>query len=199
MYYSNGWGGIEVVSIDENFNKTLIEKGGLLLLYHSHLALDLKNKHLFYSARHIIWRMDLDGSNRMQFVYSNVSYPNGLVVLHQGRKLCWLDHGRRELSCIGLDQRNRRVVYDNIQASPSCMTALNEKRFYWTTFTEKKVHSVSISGEGYTTFEVQNARLIHDVKDMTENCLSVETECAVNNGGCPHMCLPKTDGGVSCF
>uniref|UniRef100_A0A914WT52 CARD domain-containing protein n=1 Tax=Plectus sambesii TaxID=2011161 RepID=A0A914WT52_9BILA len=199
IYYNIYSGKIGVFNLIGNFTKTLIETDKLTYEYNSHLALDLKNRYLFYSSPSRIWRVGLDGLNRTEFASSFVEYPTALVILNKRRELCWLDAMRKELSCIGLDQRNRRVVYDNIPMSPlSSLTAHNEERFYWTTSNEKIVHTVSIFGEYFTTFEVQKEGLLYAVSDTIESGLQVETECAVNNGGCPYLCLPKTGGGVSC-
>uniref|UniRef100_A0A914V6G0 Protein kinase domain-containing protein n=1 Tax=Plectus sambesii TaxID=2011161 RepID=A0A914V6G0_9BILA len=199
VYYSTIKGMIGVFSLSKNYTSILI-KPQHPSTGSQRLALDLKNRHLFRCSSGSIWRVNLDGSNEQQFVHTNVSRPTGVVVLHHRRELCWVDDVKRELSCIGLDQRNRRLVYNNIQQIDIwCMTALNEEQFYWTALDEeKRVYSVSISGGNYATYEMQSGGFMQDVSNMTEDCFSDETECAVNNGGCSGLCLPRTGGGVSC-
>uniref|UniRef100_A0A914VTV9 Uncharacterized protein n=1 Tax=Plectus sambesii TaxID=2011161 RepID=A0A914VTV9_9BILA len=198
VYYTTSNSVIGVVSLNENYKKKLIEKDTLGSTNPSHLALDLKNKHLFFSSPRFIWRANLDGTNIVKFVSSDVGFPTGLVILHQRSELCWVDRSRVELSCIGLARQNRRLVYNKTQGALWSLTALSEKQFYWTNSNENKVQSVSIFGDGYSTFSVQNEDVIGGVNDMNEKCLPVETECAVRNGGCPYLCLPMTGGGVSC-
>uniref|UniRef100_A0A914VKD9 Nidogen-1 n=1 Tax=Plectus sambesii TaxID=2011161 RepID=A0A914VKD9_9BILA len=191
---------IGVVSLDGKYQKTLISEG---LVNPRALAIDLRNRHLFYSDWHrekpIIGRVDLDGSNRMTFIDTDIHLPNGLVVLHQRRELCWVDAGQQRLACIGLDQRNRRVVYAPLEY-PFGLTVHNEERFYWTDWKDNKVHSVSVYGEGYTSFQasIGGSGKVYGIAAVPDKCHGTDTECANNNGGCPYLCLPKAAGGVSC-
>jgi hypothetical protein len=82
----------------------------------------------------IIKRVDMDGANVTIFVDSNISKVGPLVVLQQRQELCWGDNGwlTAHIACIGLDQRNRRVVFENISGRIFALTAHNDERFYWT-------------------------------------------------------------------
>jgi hypothetical protein len=94
---------------------------------------------LFYSDWHrefpVIGRVDLDGSNRRNFVDADIHLPNGLAILAQRRELCWVDAGKQRLSCIGLNGHGRRVVYAPLEY-PFGLTVHNEQRFYWTDWKE---------------------------------------------------------------
>lgn len=59
----------------------------------------------------------------------------GLAVLLERRELCWVDAGLQQLSCVGLNGLNRRVVYAPLQY-PFGLTVHNEQRFYWTDWSE---------------------------------------------------------------
>uniref|UniRef100_A0A914VJR1 Uncharacterized protein n=1 Tax=Plectus sambesii TaxID=2011161 RepID=A0A914VJR1_9BILA len=63
-----------------------------------------------------------------------------------------------------------------------------------------KVHSVSVYGEGYTSFQasIGGSGKVYGIVAVPDKCHGTDTECANNNGGCPYLCLPKAAGGVSC-
>jgi hypothetical protein len=99
-------------------------------------------RHLYFSSNEIgrerIERVDLDGKNRTTFVDSDINGVKGLVILEQRNELCWAQNGNasslvRQLSCIGLDQRNRTVVFEySSQDHIRDLSLQNDERFYWT-------------------------------------------------------------------
>ncbi|VDK54857.1 unnamed protein product [Gongylonema pulchrum] len=99
----------------------------------------MRLRFLYYSDWHrehpVIGRMRLDGTENIPFVNTDIHLPNGLAVLLERRELCWVDAGLQRLSCIGLDGRNRRIVFAPLQY-PFGLTVHNEQRFYWTDWSE---------------------------------------------------------------
>uniref|UniRef100_A0A9J2PVJ1 Nidogen n=1 Tax=Ascaris lumbricoides TaxID=6252 RepID=A0A9J2PVJ1_ASCLU len=185
---------IGVASLDGKYQKTLINEG---LVNPRALAIDLRNRHLYYSDWHrenpLIGRVDLDGRNNIPFVNNELYLPNGLTVLEERRELCWVDAGMQRLSCIGLDGRNRRVVFAPLEY-PFGLTTHNEQRFYWTDWKDNQIHSVSIYGDGYLSFPatIGGSGRLYGIASVPLQCKGTPTACAVNNGGCQYMCLPGT-------
>lgn len=60
----------------------------------------LASRKLYYSDWHrerpLIGRLNLDGTNKESFVSENIALPNGLVILHRRRELCWGDAGNEK-------------------------------------------------------------------------------------------------------
>uniref|UniRef100_A0A158Q8F9 Nidogen-1 n=1 Tax=Elaeophora elaphi TaxID=1147741 RepID=A0A158Q8F9_9BILA len=192
---------IGVVSLDGKYYKTLINEG---LVNPRALAIDLTDRYLYYSDWHrenpVIGRVRLDGTENSAFITTEVNLPNGLAVLVERRQLCWVDAGLQHLSCIGLDGKNRRIVYAPLQY-PFGLTIHNEQRFYWTDWNDNKIHSVSINGDGYLSFPatIGGSGRLYGLVSVPLRCKGVATACAVNNGGCKHLCLPgKTDVTCAC-
>jgi len=183
---------IGVLSLNGEYHKAIVTEG---LVNPRALALDLRNRHLFYSDWHrenpLIGRVDLNGANRRDFVTTEIRLPNGLAVLDQRRELCWVDAGYQRLSCIDLEGRNRRVVYAPLEY-PFGLTVHNDQRFYWTDWKDNKIHTVSIYGEGYTSFSasIGGSGKLYGIVSVSRQCPGVATDCALNNGGCPYLCLP---------
>ncbi|EJW78690.1 hypothetical protein WUBG_10400 [Wuchereria bancrofti] len=192
---------IGVASLDGKYYKTLINEG---LVNPRALAIDLTDRYLYYSDWHrenpVIGRVRLDGTENSAFISTEVNLPNGLTVLLERRELCWVDAGLQQLSCIGLNGQNRRIVYAPLQY-PFGLTAHNEQRFYWTDWSDNKIHSVSINGDGYMSFPATTggSGRLYGLVSVPLRCKGVATACAVNNGGCEHLCLPgKIDVTCAC-
>ncbi|KAK6108182.1 G2F domain family protein [Brugia pahangi] len=192
---------IGVASLDGKYYKTLINEG---LVNPRALAIDLTDRYLYYSDWHrenpVIGRVRLDGTENSAFISTEVNLPNGLTVLLERRELCWVDAGLQQLSCIGLNGQNRRVVYAPLQY-PFGLTVHNEQRFYWTDWSDNKIHSVSVNGDGYISFPATTggSGRLYGLVSVPLRCKGVATACAVNNGGCEHLCLPgKIDVTCAC-
>ncbi|MCP9264851.1 Nidogen-1 [Dirofilaria immitis] len=183
---------IGVLSLDGKYYKTLINEG---LVNPRALAIDLTDRYLYYSDWHrenpLIGRVRLDGTENSAFITADVHLPNGLTVLLERRQLCWVDAGLQQLSCIGLNGNNRRIVYAPLQY-PFGLTVHNEQRFYWTDWSDNKIHSVSVNGDGYISFPatVGGSGRLYGLVSVPLRCKGVATACAVNNGGCEYLCLP---------
>ncbi|KAK0410862.1 hypothetical protein QR680_005366 [Steinernema hermaphroditum] len=193
IYYSDSVKDvIGVASLDGKMHKTLLSEG---LVNPRDLTIDLDDRRLYYAdwnrERPIIGRMDLDGSNNEVFLEEDIQLPNGIVIVHSRHELCWLDAGTKQLSCIGTDGRNRRTVYAPLE-HPFGLTIHNEQRFYWTDWKDKRVHSVSIYGQGYTSFatSIGTSANLFGITAVNKQCPGAPTSCANNNGGCSHLCLP---------
>ncbi|TKR60671.1 hypothetical protein L596_027883 [Steinernema carpocapsae] len=172
-------------------HKTLLSDG---LVNTRDLAIDLDDRRLYYAdwnRERPIGRMDLDGSNNEVFIEDDIQLPNGIVVVPSRHELCWLDAGTKRLSCIGTDGRNRRTVFASLE-HPFGLTVHNEQRFYWTDWKDKRVHSVSIYGQGYTSFatSIGTSANLFGITAVNKQCYGSPTSCANNNGGCEKMCLP---------
>ncbi|OZC09732.1 G2F domain protein [Onchocerca flexuosa] len=192
---------IGVLSLDGKYYKTLINEG---LVNPRALAIDLIDRYLYYSDWHrenpVIGRVRLDGTEKSAFITTEVHLPNGLAVLLERRQLCWVDAGLQQLSCIGLNGNNRRIVYAPLQY-PFGLTVHNEQRFYWTDWSDNKIHSVSVNGDGYMSFPatIGGSGRLYGLVSVPLRCKGVATACAVNNGGCEYLCLPgKTDVTCAC-
>ncbi|KAI6222354.1 hypothetical protein M3Y99_01507200 [Aphelenchoides fujianensis] len=171
---------IGVITLDGRYQKALLTEG---LVNPRALAIDIDNRVLYYSDWYRrnprIGRIDLDGRNNRDF-------------------LCWVDAGKKQLSCIRLDGTGRRVVFSPLEY-PFGLTHENEERFYWTDWKDHKVHSVSINGDHYRSFapSVAGQGKIYGILSQNSKCQGTQTECSNQNGGCKYICLP-TQHGARC-
>uniref|UniRef100_A0A914DFS9 EGF-like domain-containing protein n=1 Tax=Acrobeloides nanus TaxID=290746 RepID=A0A914DFS9_9BILA len=183
---------IGVVSLDGKYQKALLTEG---LVNPRAVEIDLNHRHVYYSDWHRetprIGRIDMDGSNNQVFVNSDIHLPNGLAIVQSRQELCWVDAGSQRLSCIGLDGRNRRVVYAPLEY-PFGLTIRNDERFYWTDWKDHKIHSVTIYGADYTSFvpSTGGGGKLYGIISVPSKCHGTASQCTQNNGGCNYLCLP---------
>ena len=152
---------IAVVSMDGQQHLALLSDG---LVNPRAVAVDVKGRWLYYSdwnrERPLIGRMRLDGSGREDFVATDLSLPNDLVVLQTRQELCWTDAGRQRLECVGLDGRRRRVVHAPLPY-PFGLTVREEETFYMTDWEDKQLHSVSVHGGEHRTMAASIGISVH--------------------------------------
>ena len=86
----------------------------------------------------VIGRVNMDGTNLIDFVDADISAPTLLAVLPTSRELCWVDFGMRELSCIGLNQKDRHLVWasEDFQFLKDWIVDDKNERYYWTSWKE---------------------------------------------------------------
>uniref|UniRef100_A0A914XZB2 Nidogen n=1 Tax=Panagrolaimus superbus TaxID=310955 RepID=A0A914XZB2_9BILA len=191
---------IGVVSLDGKYQRALIKEG---LSNPRALEIDPIGRKLYYSdwdrKNPRIGRIDLDGKNNEIFVHTDIHLPNGLAIVQSTKELCWVDAGSQKLSCIGLNGQNRRVVYFPLEY-PFGLAVRNDERFYWTDWKDHHIHTVSITGQGYISFapSVGGGGKVYGIVSIPSKCQGTPSPCAVNNGGCEHLCLPGRQDTVSC-
>jgi len=122
--------------------------------------------------------------------------------LQKRQEVCWVDAGKQRLECVGIDKRNRRVVYAPLNY-PFGLTVHNEEKFFWTDWDDthtKRIHTVSVYGSGYSTFpaSIGGSGKLYGIVAIPQSCPWGDTACKTNNGGCKHLCLPNSRSSRVC-
>uniref|UniRef100_A0A915MWM5 Nidogen n=1 Tax=Meloidogyne javanica TaxID=6303 RepID=A0A915MWM5_MELJA len=184
-----------VLSINGKFQKTLLKEG---LNNPRALVIDMESRQLFYSdwSRDApkIGRIGLDGSGNKVIISDEIHLPNGLVMLQTSRRLCWADAGNQKLTCSALDGSNRKMIYAPLEY-PFGLTADSlEERFYWTDWKDQKIHSIDITGRGYTEFYpgAGGRGKLYGILSLPVKCHfnTAPSECIQKEHKCTHWCLP---------
>uniref|UniRef100_A0A4W6CB87 Nidogen 1 n=1 Tax=Lates calcarifer TaxID=8187 RepID=A0A4W6CB87_LATCA len=166
---------IEVASLDGSQRRVIIDSD---LVNPRAIITDPPNGNLYWSD----WNRDapkietsyMDGSNRRVLVNDDLGLPNGLAYDSQSSLLCWADAGTHKMECMHPARGDRRKVMEGIQY-PFGITSFGKNIYY--------------------TDCLLRASLI--VACVFFSFLPGQNYCAVNNGGCTHLCL-ATPTGRSC-
>ncbi|XP_066473183.1 nidogen-1 [Tiliqua scincoides] len=138
----------------------------------------------------------MDGTNRRILVKDDLGLPNGLTLDTYSSLLCWVDAGTKRIECMDTNQLARRKILEGIQY-PFSITSYGKNLFY-TDWKRDAVVAVdrTISKED-DDFQPHKRTRLYGITTALAQCPQGHNYCAVNNGGCTHLCL-ATPGGRSC-
>ncbi|XP_069001154.1 nidogen-1 [Embiotoca jacksoni] len=188
---------IEVASLDGTQRRVIIDSD---LVNPRAIIADPNNGNLYWAD----WNRDapkietsyMDGSNRRVLVKDDLSLPNGLTYDTQSSLLCWADAGTHKMECMNPGRGDRTKVMEGIQY-PFGITSFG-KNIYYTDWRRDAVVVVDrYAGRESDEFQPQKQTKLYGIAIAYSQCPSGQNYCAVNNGGCTHLCL-ATPTGRSC-
>uniref|UniRef100_A0A9J8ABN9 Low density lipoprotein receptor-related protein 2a n=1 Tax=Cyprinus carpio carpio TaxID=630221 RepID=A0A9J8ABN9_CYPCA len=146
-----------------------------------------------------IGRVGMDGNNKSAIITTKIEWPNGLTIDYSNDKLYWSDAHLNYIEFSDLDGNHRHTVYDGILPHPFAITVFEESVYWtdWNTRTVEKGNKYNGSGREAlvnTTHRPFDIHVCHPYRQPI-----VTNPCAVNNGGCSHLCLLRAGGqGHTC-
>ncbi|XP_034083289.1 nidogen-1 [Gymnodraco acuticeps] len=188
---------IEVASLDGSQRRVIIDTD---LVNPRAIVTDPPNGNLYWAD----WNREapkietshMDGSNRRVLVKDDLSLPNGLTYDSQSSLLCWADAGTHKLECTHPSHGDRRKVIEGLQY-PFGITSFG-KNIYYTDWRRDAVVAVDRhAGKESDMYQPQKKTKIYGIATAYAQCPAGQNYCAVNNGGCTHLCL-ATPTGRSC-
>ncbi|KAA8584008.1 nidogen-1 [Etheostoma spectabile] len=188
---------IEVASLDGSQRRVIIDSD---LVNPRAIITDPPNGNLYWAD----WNRDapkietshMDGSNRRVLVKDDLGLPNGLTYDSHSSLLCWADAGTHKMECTHPGHGDRRKIMEGLQY-PFGITSFG-KNIYYTDWRRDAVIAVDRhAGKELDEFQPQKRTKIYGIATAYAQCPSGQNYCAVNNGGCTHLCL-ATPTGRSC-
>ncbi|XP_054655579.1 nidogen-1 isoform X1 [Dunckerocampus dactyliophorus] len=188
---------IEVASLDGSQRRVIINSD---LVNPRAIITDPPNGNLYWAD----WNREapkietsyMDGSNRRVLIKDDLGLPNGLTYDSQSSLLCWADAGTHKMECIHPGRGDRRQIMEGIQY-PFGVTSFG-KNIYYTDWRRDAVVAVDrYTGKESDEFQPQKRTKLYGIATAYVQCPSGQNYCAVNNGGCTHLCL-ATPNGRSC-
>uniref|UniRef100_A0A1B6BXD2 EGF-like domain-containing protein n=1 Tax=Clastoptera arizonana TaxID=38151 RepID=A0A1B6BXD2_9HEMI len=161
------------------------------------IALNPSEGYMYWSdwgGNGIIERAAMDGQQRTILV-NKLGRANGLTIDYSQRRLYWTQlHGAATIEVSDLDGKRRSVIVDREVGRPFALTQY-ENYIYWADWNGGWIEQAD-KHTGHNRTHVHN-KLDH-VTDLTVFHTSRQlgwNQCAVNNGGCSHLCLAQPDSG----
>ncbi|KAK1335726.1 hypothetical protein QTO34_003519, partial [Cnephaeus nilssonii] len=122
-----------------------------------------------------IERAGMDASGRQVIISSNLTWPNGLAIDYGSQRLYWADAGMKTIEFAGLDGSKRKTGRPKSIQSADRLTGLDRETLQ------------------------ENLENLMDIHVFHRRRPPVTTPCAMENGGCSHLCLRSPNpSGFSC-
>uniref|UniRef100_UPI00398F077B nidogen-1 n=1 Tax=Pristiophorus japonicus TaxID=55135 RepID=UPI00398F077B len=208
FWTDSGLDRIEVAKMDGDQRRVLFTDG---LVNPRAIVADPVNGNLYWTD----WNRDapkietsyMDGTNRRILVKDDLGLPNGLTYDPYGAVLCWADAGTQRLECMNPNRTGRKRILEGIQY-PFGITSYG-RNLYYTDWRRESVIAVDrILGRESDEQQPSKRSRLYGITTAYSQCPTGQNHCAVNNGGCTHLCLatpvsrscrcPDTVVGVSC-
>lgn len=142
-----------------------------------------------------IERANLDGSDRVVLINSSLGWPNGLAIDYSTGKLYWGDAKTDKIEVISVDGSNRNILLEDKLPHIFGFTLLGDY-IYWTDWQRRSIERVHKS-------TAVREIIIDQLPDLMGLKATKVTEtfgtngCAVDNGGCSHLCFWRRQA-ISC-
>lgn len=128
-------------------------------------------------------------STRQVIVSEEISWPNGLTVDYETRRLFWADAKHSFICSIDYDGKNRQKIVQGNLPHPFALT-LHKTMLYWTDWQTRSIHMCNKENGTNRKTLLGNTLTPMDIHVYTSDRQPiVPTPCDINNGGCSHLCL----------
>ncbi|XP_059895450.1 LOW QUALITY PROTEIN: low-density lipoprotein receptor-related protein 2a [Gadus macrocephalus] len=147
-----------------------------------------------WGRKAFIGRVGMDGTDKAAVITTKIEWPNGLTIDYTNDMLYWSDAHLNYIEYSDLQGRHRHTVYDGTLPHPFALTVFEETVYWtdWNTRTVEKGNKYDGSGRQTlvnTTHRPFDIHVCHPYRQPI-----VTNPCAVNNGGCSHLCLIGSGG-----
>ncbi|XP_056643570.1 low-density lipoprotein receptor-related protein 4 isoform X1 [Diorhabda sublineata] len=179
---------IEVARLDGNHRKTVIKD---YLHDPRSIVVYPKKGFIFWTDWGIpkIERAHLDGSNRKNLVHSQLNFPIGLVIDYVKKRLYWIDAKLNEEKIETTDLHGNNRVMISVQSTHPFSLTQHEEYIYWTDWLQKTVKRAEKTTGKDTVIIRPQLDAAMGITMVTGKRQQGWNPCAVDNGGCTHLCL----------
>ncbi|XP_018608191.1 low-density lipoprotein receptor-related protein 5-like isoform X1 [Scleropages formosus] len=159
------------------------------------IALDPVRGYMYWTdwgAKPKIERACLDGSQRVVLINSSLGWPNGLALDYEAGKLYWGDARTNKIEVININGTDRRTILDDKLPHIFGFTLLGDY-IYWTDWQRRSIERVRKTGAAREMIIDQLPDLM-GLKATSVTKAFGTNACAVDDGGCSHLCLYRPQG-----
>ncbi|XP_013174926.1 PREDICTED: low-density lipoprotein receptor-related protein 6 [Papilio xuthus] len=180
---------IEVARLDGSSRRALIWQG---LKKPKSIVLDPKKGYMYWSelGSKSIKRAAMDGTSPTVFI-EQVGRVHALAIDYETRTLYWAALDPPAIEYAFLNGTGRRILANNI-SMPYALTIYGD-RVFWGDWNTGLVESAKKTDGGDRARLHSGLDYISDLKVYPRGREPDGSQCAVDNGGCEHLCLPRPD------
>ncbi|KAK3604531.1 hypothetical protein CHS0354_000353 [Potamilus streckersoni] len=188
-------GYIAVLSLSGRHKKliTELEQPRAIVLYPS--------KGLMFWTDHgtypYIGKSAMNGQNKIAFINTGVTWPNGLALDYKNDRLYWTDGSTNRVESCKLDGTERTIVFVDSEAHLMDIAYDNAGYLYYTAWNRPYITKLVLSQTIQAVHLFENAELgrLDDLDIyLLDNQPPPNILCSYNNGNCSTFCFPTMDG-----
>ncbi|XP_071101709.1 prolow-density lipoprotein receptor-related protein 1-like isoform X1 [Haliotis cracherodii] len=159
--------------------------------------------YIFFSdcgAKPKIVRAHLDGSNRTDWINTNIKAPFGLTIDYKSNLLFWCDKDLDVIESVDIVSKKRTVIYRNLT---DCMSlTVYENYVYWADSTLEAGSIARANKKDGSDMKVLRQGLpqkLKDIKVFDKHRQTGTNVCSKNQFGCEQLCLYRgSDASCAC-
>ncbi|KAF7998627.1 hypothetical protein HCN44_011035 [Aphidius gifuensis] len=134
-----------------------------------------------------ILRSYLDGTNKKTIISTDLSYPNGLSIDFDSKKIYWADTMKNRIEMADLNG-NYRVQIVPVANRPYGLSQYGEYIF-WAGWDQDIIQRADkATGNGRINMRI-SMKEVTGIKAVSKDRQKGWSPCVVDNGGCSHLCL----------
>uniref|UniRef100_A0A8C2EXM1 Low density lipoprotein receptor-related protein 4 n=1 Tax=Cyprinus carpio TaxID=7962 RepID=A0A8C2EXM1_CYPCA len=195
MYWTDtGRNTIEVAHLDGTSRKVLVNNS---LDEPRAIAVFPSKGFLFWTDwGHIakIERAYLDGTDRKVLINTDLGWPNGLTLDYDTRRIFWVDAHLDRIESSDLNGKLRQILISPV-SHPFALTQ-QDRWIYWTDWQTKSIQRVDKHTGRSKETVLANLEGLMDIIVVSPQRQTGTNHCGVNNGGCTHLCLTRSNSFV---
>ncbi|XP_042878926.1 low-density lipoprotein receptor-related protein 6-like [Penaeus japonicus] len=149
-----------------------------------------------WGKRPKIERAALDGSMRQVIVSTDLGWPNGVAIDFQRRRIYWCDAETDKIETALFDGRERKVLLSDHLPHVFGFSLLDDY-LYWTDWQRRSIERVNTIN-GTREAIVEQLPDLMGLKAVNVNKKGGSNPCAIDNGGCSHLCLNRPSNNFTC-
>ncbi|XP_037945125.1 low-density lipoprotein receptor-related protein 6 [Teleopsis dalmanni] len=135
-------------------------------------------------------RSSLDGSERVVLVSEDLGWPNGIALDIEAKTIYWCDGKTHKIEVANMDGSDRRVVISENLKHLFGLSLFNDY-LYWTDWQRRSIDRAhKVAGANRINVVDQYPDLM-GLKVARLREVKGTNACAVQNGGCSHLCLNR--------
>ncbi|KAJ8023914.1 Low-density lipoprotein receptor-related protein 4 [Holothuria leucospilota] len=184
---------IEVSRLDGSSRKVIIETG---LDDPRAIALAPTKGYLFWTDWGVVAKIErsyFDGTGRRTLISTNIKWANGLTIDYSEERLYWADAHTGKVETSNFNGEQRRIVVANLNSTFG-ITMFNDMLFWTDRITDSIESALKRNGNRRTPPIIIDTKNLMDIKMVSASRQRGENSCAVQNGGCTHLCLARPSG-----
>nr|XP_018901907.1 PREDICTED: prolow-density lipoprotein receptor-related protein 1 [Bemisia tabaci] len=158
------------------------------------IALDPTKGLMFFtrwgSARAMLERSKMDGSNRQKLIDNKIVYPYGVTVDFPSQHVYWVDTYLDFVERIDYDGKNRRTIAKGFPVQNLYDVTVFENNLFVTSWRNETILRLNKFKSNDHGMLINSSRPFAIRVFHQQRQPEVDHPCAKNNGGCEQICIP---------